>query len=49
MTRKRDSPVYPNLEGGQPDDRPPRYGAEDPAAETGTEGVSRTLESLKEH
>ena len=40
---------YPNLEGGQPNDKLPRYGKEDPAAETGVEGVDRKIESLKDH
>jgi len=40
---------YPNLAAGQPNDRPPRYGKEDPAAETGAEGVDRKLGALKEH
>jgi arylsulfatase len=40
---------YPNLAAGQPNDSPPRYGREDPAAETGAEEVDRKLGSLKEH
>jgi arylsulfatase A-like enzyme len=40
---------YPNLAAGQANDRPPRYGKEDPTAETGAEGVDRKLESLKDH
>jgi arylsulfatase len=40
---------YPNLAAGQPNDRAPSYGEEDPAAETGAEGVDRKLGSLKEH
>jgi hypothetical protein len=40
---------YPNLAGGQPNDVLPRYGKEDPAAETGAEGVDRKLGSLKDH
>jgi arylsulfatase A-like enzyme len=40
---------YPNLAAGQADDQPPRYGAEDPAAETGAEGVQRKLESIQQH
>ncbi len=40
---------YPNLAGGQPNDKPPHYGAENPAAETGAEGVQHKLESIREH
>jgi hypothetical protein len=40
---------YPNLAAGQPNDRPPRYGREEPAAETGAEGVDCKLGTLKEH
>lgn len=32
---------YPNLAAGQPNDRPPRYGSADPAAETGAQGADR--------
>jgi arylsulfatase A-like enzyme len=39
---------FPNLAGGQPNDRPPRYGSEDPAAETGAEGVQHRLESIRQ-
>lgn len=39
---------YPNLAGGQPNDVLPRYVKEDPAAETGAEGVDRKLGSLKD-
>jgi arylsulfatase A-like enzyme len=39
---------YPNLTGGQPNDAPPRYGKEDPAAETGAEGVPHKLESIRQ-
>ena len=39
---------YPNLAGGQPNDVLPRYGKEDPAAETGAEGVDKKLGSLKD-
>jgi len=38
-----------DLLGSQPNDKPPRYGKDDPAAETGAEDVERKLESLKEH
>lgn len=38
---------YPNLAGGQPNDQPPRYDREDPAAETGAEGVDRKLGTLQ--
>ena len=40
---------YPNLTGGQPNSEPPRYGAEDPTAETGAEGVHHKLESIRDH
>jgi arylsulfatase len=40
---------YPNLAAGQPNDQPPHYGKEDPAAETGVEGVQHKLESMKQH
>jgi hypothetical protein len=40
---------YPNLAGGQPNDQIPCYGAENANAETGTEGVQRKLETMKEH
>jgi hypothetical protein len=40
---------YPNLAGGQPNDQPPRYGAEDSAAETGAEGVQHKLESIRQN
>ena len=40
---------YPNLAGGQPNDVLPRYGKEDPAAETGAEAVDRKLGALKDH
>jgi arylsulfatase A-like enzyme len=40
---------YPNLAGGQPNNQPPRYGAESAGAETGAEGVQRKLESIKQH
>jgi hypothetical protein len=39
---------YPNLAAGQPNDKPPRYGKEDPAAETGAEGVQHKLESIRQ-
>jgi hypothetical protein len=39
---------YPNLAAGQPNDQPPRYGKEDPAAETGAEAVQRKLESVRQ-
>lgn len=39
---------YPNLAGGQPNDQPPRYGAENAAAETGAEGVQRKLEAVRQ-
>ena len=39
---------YPNLTAGQPDNQPPHYGKEDPAAETGVEGVQHKLDSLKQ-
>jgi len=38
---------YPNLAAGQPNNQPPRYGKEDPAAETGAEGVQHKLESIR--
>lgn len=38
---------YPNLRAGQPDDQPPRYGKADASAETGAEGVSHQLETLR--
>jgi len=37
---------YPNLAGGQPNNQPPRYGKEDPNAESGAEGVQHKLESI---
>jgi len=40
---------YPNLAGGQPNDKPPRYGKEEPTAETGAEGVQHRLESIQQH
>ena len=40
---------YPNLTGGQPNNQPPHYGAEDPAAETGAEGVHHKLASIRQH
>jgi arylsulfatase len=40
---------YPNLAAGQANDQPPRSGVEDPAAETGAEGVQRKLESIQQH
>jgi hypothetical protein len=40
---------YPNLAGGQPNGEPPRYGAENAAAETGAEAVPRKLESIRQH
>jgi arylsulfatase A-like enzyme len=40
---------YPNLAGGQPNDQPPRYGAENAGAETGAEGVQHKLESIRDH
>jgi hypothetical protein len=40
---------YPNLAGGQPNDQPPQYGAENAAAETGAENVPRKLESIRQH
>ena len=40
---------YPNLAAGQPDNQPPRYGKDDPNAESGAEGVQPKLESLREH
>lgn len=40
---------YPNLMAGQPDDKPPHYGKDDAAAETGAEGVDQKLGALKEH
>jgi hypothetical protein len=40
---------YPNLAAGQPDDKPPRYGKEDPTAETGADGVDRKFGTLKGH
>jgi arylsulfatase A-like enzyme len=40
---------YPNLAAGQPDDQPPRYGKENPSAESGAEGVQNKLESLRQH
>jgi hypothetical protein len=39
---------YPNLAAGQPDDEPPRYGAEVPDAETGAEGVQHKLDSIRQ-
>jgi arylsulfatase A-like enzyme len=36
---------YPNLAAGQPNDSPPRYGKEDPAAQTSAEGMDRKLGS----
>ena len=39
---------FPNLAGGQPNDQPPRYGAESGAAETGVEGVHRLLEWIRQ-
>lgn len=39
---------YPNLAAGQPDDKPPRYGKEDPTAETGVEGAHNKLGRLKD-
>jgi arylsulfatase len=40
---------YPNLIGGQPNDKLPHYGKSDSTAETGAEGLNQKLESLKEH
>jgi arylsulfatase A-like enzyme len=40
---------YPNLAAGQPNDQPPHYGKEDPAAETGAEAVQHKLESIHQH
>jgi hypothetical protein len=39
---------YPNLAAGQPNNQPQRYGKEDPAAETGGEGVQNKLESIRQ-
>jgi arylsulfatase A-like enzyme len=39
---------YRNLAAGQPDDYPPHYGKEEPATETGVEGVQNKLESMKQ-
>jgi hypothetical protein len=39
---------YPNLAAGQPNSQLPRYGKEDPAAETGAEGVQHKLESIRQ-
>jgi hypothetical protein len=39
---------YPNLAAGQANDQPPRYGQEDPGAETGAEHVHQKLESLRQ-
>jgi arylsulfatase A-like enzyme len=39
---------YPNLAAGQPNDHPPQYGKEEPATETGVEGVQHKLESVKQ-
>ena len=39
---------YPNLAAGQPNNQPPRYGKEDPSAETGAEGVLHKLESIRQ-
>jgi arylsulfatase len=40
---------YPNLAAGLPNDKPPQYGNEDHAAETGAEGADRKLHLLKDH
>jgi hypothetical protein len=39
---------YPNLAAGQPNNQLPRYGKEEPAAETGAEGVQHKLESIRQ-
>ena len=39
---------YPNLAAGQPNNQPPRYGKDDPSAETGAEGVLHKLESIRQ-
>jgi hypothetical protein len=39
---------YPNLATGQPNNQPPRYGKEDPAAETGAEGEQQKLQSIRQ-
>jgi hypothetical protein len=39
---------YPNLEAGQPNGQPPRYGKESAAAETGVEGVHHKLASVQQ-
>jgi arylsulfatase len=39
---------FPNLAAGQPNGSPPRYGTEQPATETGAEGVQHKLDSIRQ-
>jgi hypothetical protein len=39
---------YPNLAAGQPNDRLPRYGKDDRAADTGAKGVQHKLQSIRQ-